>query len=230
MLLEDDRELLPEDRDALLADEDEALGALRDDDEDLEGELTFGALLDDPDVRGAVLLLLPTEREGVEARGDGALRLPVEVRGTIGDRLKPEPLDEPVLGMTTGDRVDGVLRDCPAVDRLLVPELRDPTSGADRLPEFRVDGVTGVRPVLGARERPDGDEGVLVDGEDLVPEGAATPPPAEPWLDPVPNRVPTGLKVERKMLPPVERPPARSEASYDNSPDLGDAATRPGVR
>ena len=95
-----------------------------------------------------------------------------------------------------------------------------------------VDGVTGVRPVPGARERPDEDEGALVDGEDLVPEGAEAPPPAEPPPNPDPEPVPPGLiRVDRKMLPPVERPPARSpEASYASSSDLGAAATRAGVR
>lgn len=105
-----------EDRDALLPDEDdregdEARGALRVDDEDLEGALARGALLVEPDDRDGVLLLLPTEREGVDALGDGALRLPLEVRGTTGDRLKLELLDEPVLGMTTGVLVDGTARD-----------------------------------------------------------------------------------------------------------------------
>lgn len=100
-------ELPPEDREG-----DEARGALReDDDEDLEGELALGTLLVEPDDRDGALLLLPTDREGVEARGDGALRLPLEVRGTTGDRLDLELLDEPVLGMTTGDRENGALRD-----------------------------------------------------------------------------------------------------------------------
>ena len=104
---EDLDELPPDDREG-----DEARGALRDDDdEDLEGELALGALLVEPDDRDGVLLLLPTDREGVEARGDGALRLPLEVRGTTGDRLELELLDELVLGMTTGVLVDGTTRD-----------------------------------------------------------------------------------------------------------------------
>ena len=229
-------EELPEDRDALLPDDDdregdEARGALRVDDEDREGALARGALLVEPDDREGVLLLLPTEREGVDALGDGALRLPLEVRGTTGDRLVLEPLDEPVLGMTTGVLVDGTDRDWPVVGVRLVLYDREVTPGADRLTGVRVelpatgvrlpppdrdrpdrdegalaDDETGVLPALGARERPDEDEGVLVDGEDLVAEGEATLPPAEPRPDPDPTPAPPGIRVERKKLPPEERP------------------------
>ncbi len=226
-----------EDLDALLPDEDdregdEARGALRDDDdEDLEGELTLGALLVEPDDRDGVLLLLPTDREGVDALGDGALRLPLDVRGTTGDRLDLELLDEPVLGMTTGVLVDGTARDWLVVGARLVPSDREVTPGVDRLTGVRVElPVTGVRlpppdrerpardegaladdetevlPVLGARERPDEDEGALVDGEDLVPEGEATLPPTEPRPNPDPTPAPPGMRVDRKKLPLEERP------------------------
>lgn len=69
------------------------------------------------------------------------------------------------------------------------------------------DGVIGVRSVLGAKDLPDEDEGALVDGEDLVPEGEATLPPAEPRPDPDPTPTPPGMRVDRKKLPPEERPP-----------------------
>ena len=117
LLLEDELDLLPEDRDGdelrLLPDEDEregdeALGALRDDDDD-EGREDEPAF--DPYDRDAGLPLLVVGREGTYARGDGALRLPVEVRGTIGVRLELSPLDDPVLGMTIGALVDGTVRD-----------------------------------------------------------------------------------------------------------------------
>jgi len=225
---EDLDELLPDDREG-----DEARGALRDDDdEDLEGELTLGALLVEPDDREEVLLLLPTEREGVDALGDGALRLPLEVRGTTGDRLKLEPVDELVLGMTTGVLVDGTARDWPAVGVRLVPCDREVTPGADRLTGVRVElPATGVRlpppdrdrpdrdegaladdeaevlPVLGAKDLPDEDEGALVDGEDLVPEGEATLPPTEPRRDPDPTPAPPGMRVDRKILPLEKRRP-----------------------
>jgi len=224
---EDLDELPPEDREGA-----EARGALREEEEDLEGELARGARLDDPDGLEAVVRLLPLEREGAEARGEGALRLPLEVRGTTGDRLDLELLDEPVLGMTTGVLFDGTVRGC-TVDRPVVPVLRDPTPGADGFTGVRpevvtgvrldppdkerldrdagalVDDVTGVLPVVGARERPDEDEGALVDGEDLVPEGAATLPPAEPRPDPDPITVPPppGYRFDLKRLPPEERAP-----------------------
>lgn len=112
MLLEDE---LPDDLDGA-----EERGALLLDDDDREGDEALGTLRDDEDPDDerpdepydldGTLLLLPTE-EGVEARGDGALRLPLDVRGTTGVRLELELLDEPVLGMITGDRVDGADRD-----------------------------------------------------------------------------------------------------------------------
>ena len=135
--------------------------------------------------------------------------------------------------MTTGVLFDGTVRDWAAVDRPVVPELRDPTAGADRLTGLLADDVTGIRlvppdrdrldrdegalaegltgvlPVLGARERPDEDEGALVDGEDLVPEGAAVLPPVEPRPDPDPTAAPPppGYRFDLKRLPPEERPP-----------------------
>lgn len=109
--------------------------------------------------------------------------------------------------------------------------LPEPRTGTDRLTGLRVDGVTGVRLeppdrdlldrdegalldesigvrlVLGATDRPDVDEGARVDGEDLDPEGDVALPPAEPRPDPDPMPVPPGRRVDRKILPPDERPP-----------------------
>jgi hypothetical protein len=162
---------------------------------------------------------------------EGAARLEVEVRGTIGERLYLEPPDASDFGTTIGDRAEDAVPDRPRVDLPALPELRDvdrsigvladPETGfllvlPDRdLPESDagalLDEPIAVRPVPGARDRPDGEEEVLVDGEDLVPEGGATEVPTEPRPDPV--LAPPGTRVDRKRFPPEERPVPRIEAS-----------------
>jgi hypothetical protein len=235
--------------------------------DDLDGELTLGALRDEPEDRYPELRPPPLDRDGAEARGEGALRLPLEVRGTTGERRELDLFDDPVRGMTTGDLLEGTARlefevrgtigerlyleppdasdfgttigdlaedavpDRPRVDLPALPELRD----VDRPAGVRTDGETGllldppdrdlpereagalldepiaVRPVPGARDCPDGEDEVLVDGEDRVPEGEATELPTDPR--PNPALAPPGARVDRKRFPPEERPVPRSEAS-----------------
>ncbi len=86
--------------------------------------------------------------------------------------------------------------------RLPLPDRDRPARDEGAL----ADDETGVLPVLGAKDLPDEDEGALVDGEDLVPEGEATLPPAEPRPDPDPMPAPPGMRVDRKIFPLEERP------------------------